>query len=406
MIEKNCRPVVIGQMNEIFENGNPLTFEATCIRGDGKEIWVEAVNNHIVWNGNPAKLATVRDISEEKIAGLLKAENSRQQQGYPTPRKNLFAHGEFGSFVGESPVMRNIYEMIQEISSHDANVVITGESGTGKELVAKAIHEMSARSNEPFVVVNCGAVPDSLFESEFFGYRKGAFTGAHTDKHGYFDLANKGVLFLDELGELSTNMQVKLLRAIEGNGFQALGDAKNRNADVRIVAATNRNLQEMVRDGRMREDFFYRMFIVNIIMPPLRERGEDILMLADYFFSNMLDKTSGGSIFTPPIREAMMAYPWPGNVRELQNVIRRFVTIKNFDIVDYLKKQSPDSIGSPGFEFQKGGTLALSRATDDFQRQLIHNTLEANHWRKAHTASALGIDRKTLFRMIKSLGIE
>ncbi|MFP4310153.1 MAG: sigma 54-interacting transcriptional regulator, partial [Desulfococcaceae bacterium] len=235
----------------------------------------------------------------------------------------------FGNIVGRSPAMQPVYDRILKAASSDDPAVVYGESGTGKELVARAIHAMSGRNTGAFVPVNCGAIPENLLESEFFGHKKGAFTGADADRPGLMDRADGGTLFLDEIGDIPLSLQVKLLRALEGGGFTPVGGTEVRNPNVRIVAATNRNLKQMVASGKMRSDFYYRIHVVPIHLPPLRQRREDIPMLVEHFLQRH-DPERRPAV-SPNMMEALRGYHWPGNVRELKNVLNRFVALGRLD---------------------------------------------------------------------------
>jgi len=295
--------------------------------------------------------------------------------------------------------MQRVYELILKAAATDANVILYGESGTGKELVAHAIHEMSSRKSGAFVPVNCGAIPESLMESEFFGHRKGAFTGAVIDKHGFLDLADGGTLFLDELGEIGQSMQVKLLRAIDGGGFIPIGGAQVKNPDLRIIAATNRDVAEQVRRGRIREDFFYRIHVIPIHLPPLRERKEDIALLVEHF----LLKSGAGqpaAVISAPVMEELIAHEWPGNVRELQNTVYRYLTLKKLDFAGAPQpapRPAPDDF--PPLPDAESGTL--ERMVEQYECSVILKTLERHRWQREISAEALGIHRKTLFSKMK-----
>ena len=299
--------------------------------------------------------------------------------------------------------MQRVYELILKAAATDANVILYGESGTGKELVAHAIHEMSSRKSGAFVPVNCGAIPESLMESEFFGHRKGAFTGAVIDKHGFLDLADGGTLFLDELGEIGQRMQVKLLRAIDGGGFIPIGGSQVKNPDLRIVAATNRDVAEQVRRGRIREDFFYRIHVIPIHLPPLRERKEDIALLVEHF----LLKSGAGqpaAVISAPVMEELIAHEWPGNVRELQNTVCRYLTLKKLDFAGAtrpVQRQTPD--GFLPLPDAESGTLECM--VEQYERSVILKTLERHRWQREVSAEALGIHRKTLFIKMKKYGL-
>jgi transcriptional regulator with PAS, ATPase and Fis domain len=257
---------------------------------------------------------TVRDITEAKLR-----EMAMQQDAEHLRRENINLRSSIkdryrlGSIIGKSRAMQEVYERILNAAATNANVIIYGDSGTGKELVARAIHDMSTRSQKPFVPVNCAAIPENLLESEFFGHKKGAFTGAHANKRGYLDMADGGTLFLDEVGELALSLQAKLLRAIENGGYTPVGSSVNKDADFRVIAATNRNLPEQLRTGGMREDFFYRIHVIPINVPPLRDRREDIPLLLEHFLKRY---SEAGRVKPVPghVIGELINYHWPGNV--------------------------------------------------------------------------------------------
>lgn len=308
----------------------------------------------------------------------------------------------FGKMIGKSPPMQEVYETIINAAGTDASVIIYGESGTGKELVAKAIHDHSDRNRKELVYVNCGAIPTNLIESEFFGYKKGAFTGATKDKPGFLDVANGGSIFLDEVGEIPISLQVKLLRAIEGSGYTPVGGTRSKTPDVRIIAATNRDLREAVKQGLMREDFLYRIHIIPIHLPPLRDRKEDIPLLVEHFMGQY-DKEKVPSL-SPKLMSLMQEYDWPGNVRELQNTIHRFVTLKKLDFMNI--GNAPISYDAlEGLEFETGDR-SLDEIIGELEGKIIRKVLERNGWHQEKTAKELNIGRKTLFRKIKKYAIE
>ncbi|HNR13386.1 MAG TPA: sigma-54 dependent transcriptional regulator [Thermodesulfobacteriota bacterium] len=303
------------------------------------------------------------------------------------------------NIIGKSQAMQQVYEQILQAASSEANVVILGESGTGKELVARAIHAMSGRADHDFIPVNCGAIPENLVESEFFGHRKGAFTSAHAERKGYFDAAKEGTLFLDEVGELGLSMQVKLLRAVESGEYTMLGDTTPQKASVRIIAATSRNLREMVKRGIMREDFYYRISVISVVLPALRDRRDDIPLLVFHFIEHY---ARGKKVHVPgKIMEALYRYDWPGNIRELQNVIQRFLTVGKLGLEDSITKPHEGRTTIPLPEEIR----SLETATDEFERCYIRKVLEENRWSKAKTAAALQIDPKTLYRKMKRVGL-
>ncbi len=313
-------------------------------------------------------------------------------------RASLKDRFRFGDIIGKSQAMQEVYETIINAGGSDASVVIYGESGTGKELVAQAIHQNSKRASNKLIYVNCGAIPENLIESEFFGYKKGAFTGANTDKYGFLDLATGGSLFLDEVGEIPINMQVKLLRALEGGGYTPIGGHEVKKPDFRIIAATNRDLKEMVRQGRIRQDFLYRIHIIPVELPPLRDRKEDIPLLVEHFLHSF-DQDQIPPI-TPRITKAMREYDWPGNVRELQNTINRFVTLKKLDFmgVDFSEKSEIDFQAGAEVEYQG---QALTDMLAEVEKKILLQAFEKFKWHQAKTAEALKLDPKTLYRKMK-----
>lgn len=372
---------------------------------DGR--WYHVINTPIFHPDRSVSQMQVMniDITERKLKEEELSEKEEQLRKENVRLKSSIKERyRLGKIVGKSPAMQNVYEHIINAASADANVVIYGESGTGKELVAEAIHHMSDRKYKSFVVVNCGAIPENLLESEFFGYKKGAFTGADMDKHGYLDLADGGTLFLDEIGEIGLNMQIKLLRAIEGGGYTPVGGSQTKKPDIRIIAATNRNLMESVKKGLMRLDFFYRIHIIPIHLPPLRERKEDLMLLVEHFLKSYDDVEK-----LPPITgkmiEAMQNHDWPGNVRELQNALDRYVTLKKFDFFgnSLLKSEILDDFTEIAIQ---GDIRDLRTAMEDFEKKYLTKVLAENKWHRSRTASTLGINRKTLFKKMKAHGIE
>ena len=337
--------------------------------------------------------------------GAAKRKRAEQALKESELRSSVKERCKLENIVGKSQPIQQIYDLISMAATSNASVVICGESGTGKELVAQAIHEMSNRHDRAFVSVNCGAMPETLLESEFFGYKKGAFTGAYADKHGYLDLADGGTLFLDELGEIGLSMQVKLLRAFDGGGYAAVGSTETKKSDFRIVVATNRDLMDLVNKGLIREDFFYRVHVISITVPPLRDRKEDIPLLINHFLKSYGNDKQRSDI-PGRIMQSLYNYHWPGNVRELQNVLQRYFTVKRLDLMGPIAA-GPNSLNGNSGEDE--GTdledLNFSYALEKFQKNVILRALEQTQWHKGRAASMLGIDRKTLFRKMKSLGI-
>lgn len=314
-------------------------------------------------------------------------------------KESIEAIAKPDNLIGESHQMKEIYNLIHTVAQTDTTVLILGESGTGKELVAKAIHLNSKRKYFPLVTVNCGALPESLLESELFGHEKGAFTGAHYRRKGKFEMANGGTIFLDEIGTISNKVQVELLRVIETKQFTRVGGSETISSDFRVIAATNENLEQLVKEGRFREDLFYRLNVFNIQIPPLRERVDDIPLLADYFLKKYT--TSMNKKITGISQEAMnfmLRYKWPGNVRELENAIERAVVICRTD-----KIQLED------LPFKISNNLLYNDLEDkslsEVEKRHIALVLKENNWNISKSAEDLKIDRVTLYNKIKKYGL-
>ena len=304
----------------------------------------------------------------------------------------------FDNIIGQSKPMRELFELIPEVAQSDSSVLITGETGVGKELVAKAIHAKSQRSKGPFIAINCGALPDTLLESELFGHQKGAFTGADRARKGFLEVVSGGTLFLDEIGEISTKMQVDLLRVLEEKKITRIGERNAINVDFRLVSSTRRNLPAAIADGRFREDFFYRINVISLSIPPLRKRKEDISLLAEHFLGKYSRETTKRvDHITPQALDLLKSYNWPGNVRELENAIERAVVLsrkRSLDIHDFAFLR-PAGSGAVG-----GLTLK------DREKNYVHKVLLENDWNVTRSAEILGINRVTLHKMIKRYGLE
>ncbi|MEN7344175.1 MAG: sigma 54-interacting transcriptional regulator, partial [Pseudomonadota bacterium] len=327
-------------------------------------------------------------------------------------REEVKVSMKFGQVVGESPALRAMMTRIEAVAATPASVLIQGESGVGKELVAREIHERSSRHDQPLVKVNCASIPEDLFESEFFGHVKGAFTGAHRDRIGRFQLADGGTLFLDEVGEIPLDLQGKLLRVLQENEFERVGDDRTRKVDVRVVAATNRDLREAVADGLFREDLYYRLSVFPIDVPPLRERADDVVHLAQHFLAQTA-KDFGRNV--PPLNRAevnmLRAYSWPGNVRELKNVIERAVILSRGDKLRF-DLTMPESVAIHVTETKAQSGDAGDVMTEAEIRALMRrNTiaaLEARHWRVSGpngAANLLGLKPSTLSDRIRKMGL-
>jgi len=382
------------------------SFETRCRTKAGREIWIQGRASLIQWKGLPTVFMTARDITESRereLSMLEEAEHLRREN--ISLRSSIKDRYRLGSLIGKSPAMQEVYELILNAAATNANVIVYGDSGTGKELVAKAIHEMSNRSEKGFVPVNCAAIPENLLESEFFGHKKGAFTGAHADKQGYLDVADGGTLFLDEVGELSLSLQAKMLRAIEGGGYSPVGSSVNKLSDFRIIAATNQNLLEQVRKRGIREDFFYRIHVIPINVPPLRDRKEDIPLLMEHFLK--LYSENGDPPPVPgQVLESLMSYDWPGNVRELQNAIQRYIAVKRLEFIPSSPSARNDLEAVESSKLiETERDVRLTQNVEEAERVSISKALELCNGRKGMAAKALGISRKTLFRKMKRLDL-
>ena len=391
----------------IQENKTVTEFEVQFYRKDKEKIWVSLHARPVYDDKGTLTIIEgfIADITERKQA----TEALREREEYFRKenirlRSNIKDRYKFGDIIGKSPAMQEVYELILKAAASDANVIIYGESGTGKELAARAVHNMSDRKDNSFVPVNCGAIPENLLESEFFGYLKGAFTGAYSDKKGYLDMADKGTLFLDELGEIDLNMQVKLLRVLEGGGFTPVGGYQLKKPDVRIIAATNRDLQSYVTNGLMREDFFYRIHIIPIYLPPLKERKEDIPLLIDHFMEAQGDLKKHPPI-TGRILDEMLGHDWPGNVRELQNVLHRFLTLDRLDLArtQGFPRLKDDDVAAHLTDQENN---VYQTAMKNFEKKLFRNALEHNQWHREKAARTLGLPLRTFYRKMNRLGLK
>ena len=300
----------------------------------------------------------------------------------------------FGEIIGACPSMMEVFRKLQKVAGTDISVLITGETGTGKELIARELHRRSNRSEGPFVVVNCGAIPENLMESEMFGHVRGAFTGAVASRPGKFQLADSGTLFLDEIGELTLPLQVKLLRAIQERIVFRVGDSRPERCDIRILCATNRNLEDMMRTGEFREDLYYRLNVVNLWLPPLRERGDDIHIIAKALLSKYADELSSQVRgYSPQAVAAIRKYSWPGNIRQLENRIKKALVLCDKTLL------SPEDLDLG--EDQQAPILPLEKAKEDFQRRYVLDVLERNNGNRTQTARDLGVDPRTIFRYLE-----
>ena len=294
------------------------------------------------------------------------------------------------------PLLRRVTEKIEMVALSEVSILIQGESGTGKELVAKAIHDLSSRAEGPFVKVNCAALSENLLESELFGHVRGAFTGAVKDRPGRFEVAHQGTLFLDEIGETSPGLQVKLLRVLQEGEFERVGESRTRKVDVRILAATNKDLRREVAAGRFRDDLFYRLCVVPIDLPPLRDRADDIPLLADHFLKRLASREGRRKVLSASIHGLLQRYRWPGNVRELENALAHAYVCSAGDVIS--------SEGLPE-HILHGEDLFLDAPAQGEERRSILAALEGTAWNKGEAATRLGLSRTTLWRRMRDLGI-
>ncbi len=322
-------------------------------------------------------------------------------------RSEISKKYDFENIIGNSKAIQDIFAKIKQIADSKTTVLITGESGTGKELIAKSIHYHSSRNNKPFIAINCAAIPDTLIESELFGHEKGAFTDASARRAGQFELANEGTLFLDEIGDLSLATQAKILRVLQEREFLRVGGVKTIKVDVRLITATNKDLEKATREGRFREDLFYRINVIPIYLPPLRERKEDIQLLIDHFINK---KSIDGRKrrFSQEAMDIMLNYHWPGNIRELENVIERVITLTTDNIIKI--EDLPQNITN---ETKAGlmkddilsGRLSLEEAISSFEKEIILTALEKTNYVQTQAANLLGISRRILKYKMDSLNI-
>jgi two-component system response regulator HydG len=345
------------------------------------------------------------DIDELKIL-IDKALRHRQlEQENKYLKERLGDRFDFSSIIGRSPAMRDLFDTIALVAPSEATALIVGESGTGKELIANSIHHNSSRKERPFIKVNCAALPETLLESELFGHEKGAFTGAIARKQGRFQLAHRGSILLDEIGEMAPSTQAKILRVLQEREFEPLGGSQTVKVDTRVIAATNKNLEEEIQQGRFREDLYYRLNVVTLEVPPLRERREDISLLADFFLKQYAQKNRRlVKGFTPRAMDLLMRHAWPGNVRELENVVERAVIMGRSDMISEL--ELPDAVRA--LEAKDGEDvidLIPGRSLKEMEREMIIRTLEEAGGNRTRTAEILGISRRTLQLKLKEYGI-
>ena len=351
------------------------------------------------------------DVEELRIIVERALTDQELQREVKQLRAQVVRRYAFHNLIGKSQSMQEIYTKIEQVADSRTTVLITGESGTGKELVAKALHyNNSGRRERPFIALNCAAIPETLIESELFGHEKGSFTDATARRVGQFELANTGTLFLDEIGDLSAMTQAKLLRVLQEREFTRVGGGQPIKVDVRIVAATNKNLEELVRKGQFREDLYYRINVIALYLPPLRERGEDIPLLAKHFLTKRIEEDSRSpQEFSKDAVDLLSRYPWPGNVREMENIIEQaFIWSRGSDIITsehlpiILKN---DTRSSSLRDDTLAGRLSLEKAVMEFEREIILDALKRTNYIQTHAANLLGISRRMLKYRMDTLGI-
>ncbi|MBN2516813.1 MAG: sigma 54-interacting transcriptional regulator [Deltaproteobacteria bacterium] len=343
--------------------------------------------------------ALLKDEKGNVIGGV---ETFRDMSDVEKLRKEIKQRYTFEDIISKNHHMHDLFRILPDVADSSSTILIEGESGTGKELFARAIHNLSPRKNGPFIIVNSGAMPDTLLESELFGYKAGAFTDAKKDKPGRFKLAHKGTIFLDEIGDISPALQVRLLRVLQDKTFEPLGAIESIKTDVRIITATNKIIDDMVKEGTFREDLYYRINIIRLVLPPLRERKEDIPLLVDHFistFNTLQNKEIIG--MTDEALACLMSYDYPGNIRELKNLIERSFVLCKSALIQ--KEHLPDPVcKSDGMDLSEHSDIMSFR---EMEAIFLRNVLRRNNWNRTQTAHELGIHKSTLFRKIKSLGI-
>ena len=374
-------------LRRTMESGEQvINEEISIVRSDGETIPVSI------------STALLRDAGGEIIGGV---ETFRDLSVIAELRKELRSSRTFHDIISKNHRMFDIFDIMPDLAESESTVLIVGESGTGKELFARAVHDLSPRSSAPIITVNCGALPDTLLEAELFGYRAGAFTDARGDKPGRFAMAEGGTIFLDEIGDVSPATQVKLLRVLQERVYEPLGATKSVKADVRVIAATNRDLDAMVEDGTFRRDLFYRINVVRLRIPPLRERREDIPLLVDHFIGRF-NRLRGRSVtgVTADGMSTLMGHDYPGNVRELENIIEHAFVLCRSGMIGL--RHLPE-----GFRLDDGGDGTVESASlPDLEGRFILEALRRNGWNREQTARELGMHKTTLWRKVRRLGLE
>ncbi len=362
---------------------------------------IEAVNRGAFYYlVKQAKKDEIRLVIRKALeVGRLKAENRFLKQQLKTRHTSK-------KIIGNSERIQEVFRLTEKVANSDSTVLICGESGTGKELVARDIHYKSHRSEGPFVSINCGALPETLLESELFGHTKGAFTGAVKDKEGLFKVAEEGTFFLDEVGETTPAIQVKLLRVLQEREIIPLGGTKTCKVNCRLIAATNVDLEQKVREGAFRADLFYRLNVIQIPLPPLRKRRDDILLLVDFFLRELGKRSSSEpKMMSPAAMDLLVRYDWPGNVRELENVVERAVILQDASMIQ-VEDLPPKIRGLAEIEHERSAVEITNVTLEELERQYMTKVLEDVGWRKKMAADILGIDASTLYRKIQRYGLK
>jgi PAS domain S-box-containing protein len=400
IVHPDDRKNMLNLITEAIAKKRPFSFIYRIRAASGEEKWVREQGEG-VFDANDKLVALegfISDVTAYKEVELdLRKENLRL-------RSSISERYRFGDIIGKSEPMQAVYDLILKAAASDASMIISGESGSGKELVARAIHRLSDRRAGRFVPVNCGAIPKSLMEREFFGHLKGAFTGAVANRGGFLDSADGGTLFLDEIGEIGQAMQVKLLRVLDGAGYTPLGGSQTQKSNFRVIAATNRDLVRLVKEGHMREDFFYRIRILPMQLPALRDRKEDIPLLIDHFLAETARGKQSPKHLPVRVREAMESYSWPGNVRELQNVLHTYLTLGELDLMGQISVDADNS--DRVLASSEPGKRGLKERMAAIEKEMILAALDRCRWHRGKTAEALQLNYKTLQRKMKAHGIK
>jgi two-component system response regulator HydG len=388
---------------EVLQEARRLQPDAVVLLVTGHESVKTAVD--ALRHGAADYLTKPVDITEMRARVAKAVESGRLRRDHIELQRQIDKRFGFEGILGSSPQMQRLFEILGQVSATSATVLITGESGTGKELVARAIHQNSPRSTEHFVAVNCAALSEGLIESELFGHVRGAFTGAVSAKEGRIVYADRGTLFLDEVGDMPLATQAKLLRVLETREVQPVGGNQLHKVDIRLIAATNRNLVEMVSEGTFREDLLYRLRVVTVEMPPLRERKGDIPLLVDHFLSEFSAQHARAVRgLAPEARTALLRYDWPGNVRELRNTLESMVLLARSPVLGLDDVPENVRVGGGGASRTAGSDLA-GRSLAEVERDLIRENLKAFGGNREKTAKVLGIGERTLYRKIKEYGL-